>query len=496
MLLDRLQRQHSSSRIVLRDGNDALTAATLLEWISAVGQLLREAGVSRLGLHVDNSVPWVVFDLACRQRGIVCVPLPLFFTQTQLLHVMGSCGLDAVVTAQADQFRAHFKFRKDDVAGSLTLLSNGARLAVPLPEGTGKVTFTSGSTGTPKGVCLGWDQQERQAQVLAEAVGLDAPRHLCVLPLGTLLENVAGVYAPLWAGGEVVVCPLAELGFQGSRLVSPLPFLKTLSRVQPQTLILIPQLLHLLVQSVKNGWQPPKLDFIAVGGSRVSPVLVQEARALGLPVYEGYGLSECASVVSLNTPQHDLAGSAGHVLPHVQISEQNGELVVAGNAMLGYVGELQSWYPKMIATGDVGHVDSNGFVHISGRSKNLLISSYGRNIAPEWVESELLATPLFADAVVFGDAQPYCVALVSVRDPAAPDAMIQAVISAANARLPDYAQVQRWYRLPAPLGTNPQLLTSNGRPRRAAIAAAFAAELAALYPATEVQPRKVSAGVQ
>ena len=162
--------------------------------------------------------------------------------------------------------------------------------------------------------------------------------------------------------------------------------------------------------------------------------------------------------------------------------------------MLGYVGELQSWYPKTIATGDIGHVDGNGFVHISGRSKNLLISSYGRNIAPEWVESELLATPLLADAVVYGDAQPYCVALVSPRDPATPDALIQTVINATNMRLPDYAQVQRWHRLPAMLATNPQLLTANGRPRRAAIAAAFAGELAALYPATPALSRTAGAG--
>lgn len=493
-LLERMQRQGPDHRVVLRDNNEALTLTVLQQRITAVGQLLQEAGVSRLGLHADNSLGWIVVDLACRARGIVCVPLPLFFTSTQLLHVLGSCGLDAIVTANADQFSTHFKFRHNSVAGELTLLSNGARMAVPLPEGTGKVTFTSGSTGTPKGVCLGWDQLERQARVLAEAVGLDAPRHLCVLPLSTLLENVAGVYAPLWAGGEVVVCPLADLGFQGSRLTSPLQFLQTLSRVQPQTLILIPQLLHLLVQAVKNGWQPPKLEFIAVGGSRVAPVLVQEARKLGLPVYEGYGLSECASVVSLNTPAHDLAGSAGHVLPHVQLSNTNGELVVSGNTMLGYVGELQSWYPKTIATGDIGHVDGNGFVHISGRSKNLLISSYGRNIAPEWVESELLATPLLADAVVYGDAQPYCVALVSPRDTATPDALIQTVINATNMRLPDYAQVQRWHRLPAMLAANPQLLTTNGRPRRAAIAAAFAGELAALYPATPALSRTAGAG--
>ena len=484
MLLDTLQ-QRTDSHVVLREGNEALSAAALLERVNAVSKVLRTAGINRLGLHADNSLAWILLDLACRQDGIVCVPLPLFFTPAQIQHVIASCGLQAVATASPSLFPAAFTFLAEKLAGALALLACEASASVALPTGTGKVTFTSGSTGTPKGVCLSWSQLEVQAQVLADTVAVKAPRHLCVLPLSTLLENVAGVYAPLLAGGEVVVCSLAELGFQGSRLGSPPLFLQTLSRVQPQTLILIPQLLQLLVQAVKAGWTPPALSFIAVGGSRVAPVLVQEARKLGLPVYEGYGLSECASVVSLNTPATDLLGSAGHVLPHVSITAKQGELVVSGNAMLGYVGEPESWYPQSVATGDVGRVDDKGFVHIEGRSKNLLISSYGRNISPEWVESELLASPLFADAVVFGDAQPWCVALISTRDPQAPDALIDAVIKATNARLPDYAQVQRWYRLPAPLATDPRLLTANGRPRRAAIAEVFAQALASLYPTTE-----------
>lgn len=480
MLFERLH-QLPADQIMLREGDSSLTRMALEQRVTEAAHLLHDSKVHRLGLHIDNSIHWIVFDLACRRNGIVCVPMPLFFTPTQLLHVMGTCGLDAVLTAQPQLFNSHFALSQSAAAGASTLLSNGVPMPVPLPENTGKITFTSGSIGTPKGVCLSWAQQELQAQVLANAVGLTGTRHLCVLPLGTLLENIAGVYAPLLAGGEVVVRPLAELGFQGSRLVSAQLFLQTLSVVQPQTLILIPQLLQLLVQAVKSGWKPPALKFIAVGGSRVAPVLIEEARKLGLPVYEGYGLSECASVVSLNTPMHDRPGASGKVLPHVQVSEQGGELIVSGNAMLGYVGEPASWNQPAIATGDIGNVDADGFLHILGRSKNLLISSYGRNISPEWVESEMLASPLFADAVVYGDSQPYCVALVSTRDANAPDAMVQAVIDATNARLPDYAQVKRWHRLSAPLATNPLLLTPNGRPRRDAIALVYASQITALY---------------
>ncbi|MDR2155366.1 MAG: AMP-binding protein, partial [Burkholderiaceae bacterium] len=352
--------------------------------------------------------------------------------------------------------------------------------APALPPDTGKLTFTSGSTGTPKGVCLSHAQLLRQAQSLADAVGLRAPRHLCVLPLATLLENVAGVYAPLLAGGVVEVRGMETLGMSGSRMTDPRRFLRTIDEARPDTLILIPQLLQLLVQSVQVGWTPPPLRFIAVGGSRVSAALVQAARAAGLPVYEGYGLSECASVVSLNTPAHDLPGSCGRPLPHVQVRVADGEVLIDGNAMLGYVDDPASWGQRTIHSGDLGRLDAAGFLHIEGRRKNLLISSYGRNIAPEWVESELLATAAFSEAVVFGDAKPYCVALLSPAKASIDAALMQDAVAAANARLPDYAQVRRWLCLPRPLASL-GLCTANGRPRRAEIEIACAAELQALY---------------
>ena len=78
--------------------------------------------------------------------------------------------------------------------------------------------------------------------------------------------------------------------------------------------------------------------------------------------------------------------------------------------MLGYVNQPDSWGLDAIRTGDLGYIDDSGFLHIEGRRKNLIISSYGRNISPEWVESAFLSNPLFSDFVVFGDAQPFCVA--------------------------------------------------------------------------------------
>jgi long-subunit acyl-CoA synthetase (AMP-forming) len=153
--------------------------------------------------------------------------------------------------------------------------------------------------------------------------------------------------------------------------------------------------------------------------------------------------------------------------------------------MLGYVGESASWYPAEILTGDLGYFDDRGFLHINGRRKNLLISSYGRNISPEWVESELLSSPVLAEAVVYGDARPWCVALLRPRLPETPDYLLHVAVSAANAQLPDYAQVKHFLRLDKPLAEIAGLLTENGRPRRDRIEQHYQQQIDALYDRTQ-----------
>lgn len=480
-LLALLQTQGNTAQPALQDGTRMLSRAELSERVSALAARLQAHNIKRLGLHADNGIDWILTDLACMEAGILCVPLPVFFNKAQLLHAVHTCGLDALLTSAPEPFAPHFPMAAAVPGLDLVLLYQPGAREPLLPAGTGKVTFTSGSTGTPKGVCLSSAQQLLQAAALAQAVALKQPRHLCVLPLSTLLENIAGVYAPLLAGGTVILRGMAELGFSGSRLAQPQLFLQALSTVQPDTLILIPQLLQLLVLAVKQGWQAPALKFIAVGGARVSAELIAEARKLGLPVYEGYGLSECASVVSLNTQHADQPGSSGKPLAHLNVSLEEGEIHVSGNTMLGYVDEPASWYCKRIATGDLGFLDDQGFLHISGRSKNVLISSYGRNISPEWVESELLASPLLGEAVVLGDARPHCIALLSPVRPDMDDAVLAAAVTAANQRLPDYAQVKQWLRLPRPLSGQSDFITANGKPRRKRIEQAWQAEIDALY---------------
>jgi long-subunit acyl-CoA synthetase (AMP-forming) len=211
----------------------------------------------------------------------------------------------------------------------------------------------------------------------------------------------------------------------------------------------------------------------------VSPALLARADRLGLPVYEGYGLTECASVVALNTPAARRTGSVGRPLPHADVTiDAHGEIHVAGAAVGGYVGGEQA--PRTVATGDLGYFDTDGFLYVSGRRKNMFITSFGRNVSPEWVETELCEERAIAQAAVFGDARPWNVAVI-VPAPQAERSEVGAAIEAANRRLPDYARVGDWIVAARPFTAGTGELTPNGRNRRAAIWTRYRGELDALY---------------
>ncbi|MBK6351278.1 MAG: AMP-binding protein [Proteobacteria bacterium] len=226
--------------------------------------------------------------------------------------------------------------------------------------------------------------------------------------------------------------------------------LGTLSREQPNSLILVPELLQVLVVAAECGWQPPApLQFVAVGGAKVSRELLERADAAGIPVHEGYGLSECASVVCLNTPAARRAGTVGRPLPHVRVRvDAAGQVHVAGNAMLGYLGDPPRAPHDEIATGDLGVFDADGYLQLHGRMGNRFITGFGRNVSPEWVECEISQRLGGRPVLVYGESRPYVVALIGASTDEAPDAAVDAAIAAANAALPNYAQVRHWARAP------------------------------------------------
>ena len=267
----------------------------------------------------------------------------------------------------------------------------------------------------------------------------------------------------------------------------PGELLAALHRYLPTTVILVPQLLKLLVECASAGGSlPSSLRFVAVGGAPCASRLIERASALGLPVFEGYGLSEAGSVISMNLPLAHRAGSVGMPLPHASVRVAgDGEIVVTDNLFRGYLGEGSS-PPREWPTGDLGHLDADGYLYVTGRKKTAFATAFGRNVSPEWVEGELASDPAVLQAALFGEGRDRNVAVL-VTHPAATRARIEAAVKAANARLPDYARVAAWHGCVTPFTAANGLAQASGSPNRRAIARHFADELETLY-ASEQHP--------
>lgn len=489
MLLDAL-RSAPPGAIALVDGRRTISYGTLPSLIEREIEWLRQGGAERHAVLADNGVPWALADLALHVGAMLSVPLPGSFTPAQVTHALDDAGVDAVLADDETRAQALLPgWRLDGTSpvSGLHRLRRQLDLAsrAVAPTGTRKITYTSGSTSSPKGVCLAGAALEAIAQSVAGATRvLPIERHLCILPLATLLENVAGLYAPLLRGATCVVPPSSVTGMSYGSLDTA-RLLETLSREQPNSLILVPELLQVLVFAAERGWQPPvALQFVAVGGAKVSRELLERADAVGIPVYEGYGLSECASVVCLNTPAARRTGTVGRPLPHVRVRvDAAGQVHVAGNTMLGYLGDSPHAPPDDIATGDLGVFDADGYLQLHGRLGNRFITSFGRNVSPEWVECEISQRLAGRPVLVHGESRPHVVALVGASAREASDAAVEAAIGAANAALPNYAQVRRWARAPAPFSFADGTLTANGRLRRQEIHSRLAALLEDLYRA-------------
>lgn len=561
---------------IIADNTISLTYAQLHSTLANLQQALNKWQGKRVALYAHNAIDWIVLDLALGQVGAVVVPIPLFFSTSQISHLLkdsqieclyvgNGLSLQAVpdldianlpeISALAPESSTHitgqfYHLTSNAINNTIntTLENNAPSQVKPIASKFCKVTYTSGSTGMPKGVCLSQDTLMRIVTSLSGALSdtltndsnvnadtisnnsyLDNSTahfsHLSVLSFATLLENVAGVYVSLYMGRTVVTGQVDQFGLLSNQAFEAQRLLSVVKSYDVASVILLPQMLKAICEALTmNETAPsgasisvnsnhsmtstnlPSLKFMAVGGGKVSPTLLQDAQALNLPVYEGYGLSECGSVVSLNTPKANRAGSVGKPMPHASVSiAASGEVMVKGNAMQGYLNHNNSDNDNnqngnvtnssaisdntIIATGDIGHLDEDGYLYITGRRKNVLISSFGRNISPEWVESQLLTQPIIYQAAVLGDGAPSLSAVIVANSNwlsanssrsdlyKAIENAIEQAIAIVNETLPDYARINNWKLAEMPFSTDNGLLTDNGKLRRPQILKTYEAAL-------------------
>ena len=386
------------------------------------------------------------------------MPLPAFFSDAQLRHAIAAARLSHAVT----DANAIERVRRLGLVARIPGPSAMSNLQ-PAPDST-RIIFTSGTTGHPKGVRLSSRQVLASVAALAEATGATADdRYLSLLPSALLLEQIAGTYLPLSVGAEICL--------PGGQATHPAKAAADAAEaLQPTATVLVPELLagwlHELQQAGRRA--PASLRYVAVGGAPVAPTLAAAAWSQGLPVHEGYGLSECCSVVSVNRIGDRRAGTVGRPLPKVQVAIEGGEILVRGPTVMdGYLEEprgVDAW-----RTGDLGHFDPDGFLVVTGRKDNVIVTSAGRNISPEWVEDAVLAEARIRRCVAVEHAGELVAVVVPQAPSASPVSAIGDLVRNAVQAVPDYAKPRRLLVLTEEELNGSDLLTANFRPRRAAI---------------------------
>ena len=473
---------------------------------------------------------------------------PILADLPALRHLIVVEEADCVVTgedAHGKQFlpySAVMAIGRERLAGSPSLFEQ--RWKQIRPEDPVGMMYTSGTTGDPKGVVL------THLNVLYEAAVVDAittiedfPDTIAYLPLAHIAERELSLYGSVMKVAHVHLCP------------DPRQVVGALGRVHPGGLFGVPRIWEKLAAGVQGlvkgadpaqreafekahaltleaselltaGKQVPEelaraveeadrtvlaparsllgLDRVTRATSGAAPISVETLRylhGLGVPLMEVWGMSETSGAATVCTPEANRVGTVGKAVPGVELRiGEDGEVFVRGPILLaGYLQPDGSVLSPLdadgwLATGDVGTMDADGFLTITDRKKELIITSGGKNIAPTLIESHLTAHPAVGFAVAIGDRRPYVTALIvldpdvyagdAANSPEARAAVDQAV-EKANAKLSRVEQVKKYTIIPGPWTPDTGEVTPKLSLRRRVITERYADVIDQMYVETE-----------
>lgn len=437
----------------------------LREHVRALATAILAQGIGkgdRVGLISENRSEWVITYLAVTSAGGVIVPYDILLKTEELAALVRASGarliftsaeyLEKVKKAAAGivkdlvLFEDTFFSLVEKGRGLLSAGDLGYARAQVAPDDLAAVIFTSGTTGTPKGVML----SHRNLVENGDGVQMTTPlgpgdNWIIVLPFHHTYPTSLGIFTPLLSYGRITCVPSMKTNIligimkdTGATCVPAMPLLiekiykGILANVKAKGLVVRVvfrflfvlsmfsfKVLHvrlgkLLFKSVSRELGVSKLRFFVSGGGPIAKDVIDGMEALGLVTFQGYGLTETSPVISTTCPAHNRPGSVGLPLTNVEVRidapdhNGNGEILARGsNVMLGYYGmpektreviDEQGW----LHTGDIGKLDEEGYLYITGRLKNIIVTKGGKNIYPEEIEDLLRASPLLSEVVVVG----------------------------------------------------------------------------------------------
>lgn len=467
---------------------------------------------------------------------------------------------DLETVVSLDDWGELFVDRSDPAGGGRRSLAAAAPGAVVAPDDAATIVYTSGTTGEPKGVVLTHANIASNARSLVSRYGIgSSDSTLSYLPLAHMFERTCGHYVFLFAGATVAYA-------EGLATVS-----RDIRDVKPTVLIAVPRVLErayeVAVAKIESGpWVrrglarrafsllneranrryqgrpvPPwlwlrclaydrfvaskfreagggKLRIIVSGGAPLDKRIGKILHVLGFGLAEGYGMTEASPVIASGFPGRHRLGTVGRPLDGVEVRvADGGEILVRGpNVMKGYLGKREATEAVLDAegwlhTGDLGEFDDDGNLVVTGRMKDIIVTSYGKNVAPTPVEDRIARSRFVSQVVVFGDNRQSLVALVvparseveryaaerglgalSIEELLAHESVRELLddeIKRANAEGAPYERVTGFVIVSEPFTPENGMLTQTLKLRRRTIGDAYADRIDALYRGRHGQGR-------
>lgn len=531
--LFRRQAARLGPRVVLRHKKDGLYHD--LRWdeyreqINACAAGLVQHGIQRgdrVAILAENRLEWLVADMAILSIGAVNVPLHAPLSAEQVRFQLDDAGVRFIFVSNLSQYEKVRQIRSslpklqeavlfDDTptAGTLSWRGflqqgRGARSSPDIrltSDDLATIIYTSGTTGNPKGVMLTHGNLFSNAVAFTQlaSFGPDSV-FLNWLPFSHIYARTVDIYVPLVIGATQCLADSAET------------VIGNIGEIQPTNLSGVPRFYEKVLTAVQHddaailgqrlrGIFGPRIDFLGSGGAPLPAAVAQAYQNAGLLLLQGYGLTESSPVISFNRKDAYKIESVGRPIPGVEVRiGGDGEVLTRGpHVMKGYWNDPAATAEALIDgwlhTGDLGKLDAEGYLHITGRKKELIVLSNGKKAVPSHVEGILLADPCFDQVVVFGDGRHFLTALVvphfgnlaramshegspeaMARDPKV-QAFLEARIQQALKVVATYEQVRKIAVLAEPFSVAKEELTVSLKLRRSVIYKHHRAELEALY---------------
>jgi len=466
MFLESVNRFGEDTALVYKENHhfDSLTYKELKNFIEIAASALKSKGIGqgdKVMIISENRPEWVMTDLSVTMLGAVTVPIHEVLSAHQIEDIISEIkpravfvsGEDVLQKIQTDRSKffivsfenlgkkaTYFKDMIDSHKDRCVIEKEAEKI---MPDDVASIIYTSGTTGNFKGVPLTHRNfMSNVVEVNGVVPTFPTDRLFSILPLSHVFERTIGYYIPLYCGASIGYSTdlkniSSELKDRKPTIVIAVPRLfekiyekvndKANKNVFKKTIFSMAQkvgknsplysLFDKLVYSKIRDEFGGCVRFFVSGGAPLPTHLGEFFDKVTLTVLEGYGLTECSPVVTLNPLEKYKFGTVGKVLPGTEVEiSQDGEIMVKGPGVTGGYLEskfnAESFEGGWFKTGDLGSFDKEGFLTITGRKKDLMVLSTGKKVAPAHVEGVLELCPYVEQAMIFGEGKKHVGAFI------------------------------------------------------------------------------------